>query len=87
MGKVEYILVLNDVKEQRDLATGMIMTLNYNEASVSIGEKAIAYLQELMVLDMIMGLGMDRLDTYRGILEIHPKQKAIIVSGFRSRIG
>jgi DNA-binding NarL/FixJ family response regulator len=25
---------------------------------------------------------MDGLDTYRSILEIHPKQKAIIVSGF-----
>ena len=35
-----------------------------------------------MVLDMIMDPGMDGLDTYRSVLEIHPKQKAIIVSGF-----
>jgi len=44
------------------------------------------YLKEhqtnLMVLDMIMDPGMDGLDTYRSVLEIHPKQKAIIVSGF-----
>jgi YesN/AraC family two-component response regulator len=26
--------------------------------------------------------GMDGLDTYKSVLEIHPKQKAIIVSGF-----
>jgi DNA-binding NarL/FixJ family response regulator len=31
---------------------------------------------------MIMDPGMDGLDTYRSILEIHPKQKAVIVSGF-----
>ena len=31
---------------------------------------------------MIMDPGMDGLDTYRSILEIRPKQKAIIVSGF-----
>lgn len=53
---------------------------------VSSGEEAVAYLKEhqvdLMVLDMIMDPGMDGLDTYRSVLEIHPKQKAIIVSGF-----
>ena len=31
---------------------------------------------------MIMDPGMDGLDTYKKILEIHPKQKAIIASGF-----
>ena len=35
-----------------------------------------------MVLDMIMDPGMDGLDTYKRVLEICPKQKAIIVSGF-----
>jgi YesN/AraC family two-component response regulator len=29
-----------------------------------------------------MDPGMDGLDTYKSVLEIHPKQKAIIVSGF-----
>jgi CheY-like chemotaxis protein len=64
----------------------MLRKLNYNVSSVSSGEEAIAYLKEhkvdLMVLDMIMDPGMDGLDTYRSVLEIHPKQKAIIVSGF-----
>ena len=31
---------------------------------------------------MIMEPGIDGLDTYKGILEIHPGQKAIIASGF-----
>ncbi|MGA3209614.1 MAG: PAS domain S-box protein, partial [Syntrophales bacterium] len=86
MGKGESILVVDDVKEQRDLAAGMLRKLNYNVSSVSSGEEAIAYLKEhkidLLVLDMIMDPGMDGLDTYRNVLEIHPRQKAIIVSGF-----
>ncbi|HEX7533659.1 MAG TPA: PAS domain S-box protein [Syntrophales bacterium] len=86
MGKGESILVVDDVKGQRDLAAGMLRKLNYNVSSVSSGEEALAHLKEhnvdLIVLDMIMDPGMDGLDTYRSILEIHPKQKAIIVSGF-----
>ena len=86
IGKGESILVVDDVKEQQDLAAGMLKTLNYNVSSVSSGEETIAYIKEhkvdLIILDMIMDPGMDGLDTYRSILDIHPKQKAIIVSGF-----
>ena len=86
MGKGESILVVDDVKGQRDLAAGILGKLNYSVTSVSSGEEAIAYIKghhvDLMVLDMIMDPGMDGLDTYRGVLEIHPQQKAIIVSGF-----
>ncbi|MCX5855633.1 MAG: PAS domain S-box protein [Deltaproteobacteria bacterium] len=86
MGKGESILIVDDVKEQRDLATEMLRKLNYTITSVSSGEEAVAYLKEhqadLMVLDMIMYPGMDGLDTYKKVVEIHQKQKAIIVSGF-----
>ncbi|MGD9016414.1 MAG: ATP-binding protein [Desulfobacterales bacterium] len=37
---------------------------------------------DLVVLDMIMEPGMDRLDTCRRILERRPTQRAIIASGF-----
>jgi PAS domain S-box-containing protein len=86
MGEGESILVVDDVKEQRDLAASILKALNYNVASVASGEEAVAYLKnhevDIMVLDMIMDPGMDGLDTYRSVLEIRPKQKAIIVSGF-----
>ncbi|MBA4392734.1 MAG: hybrid sensor histidine kinase/response regulator, partial [Desulfobacca sp.] len=86
LGKGETILIVDDVKGQRDLAEEMLKKLNYNATNVSSGEEAVAYLTEhtvdLLVLDMIMDPGMDGLDTYRRILEIHPHQKAIIVSGF-----
>ena len=38
--------------------------------------------QALVLLDMIMDPGIDGLDTYRQILKLHPKQKAIIAGGF-----
>ena len=37
---------------------------------------------DILVQDMIMDPGIDGLETYRRVLEINPKQKAILVSGF-----
>jgi CheY-like chemotaxis protein len=86
MGKGESILIVDDVKEQRDLAEDMLTKLNYSVTSASSGEEAVTYLKthkaDLMVLDMIMEPGIDGLDTYRSVLEIRPKQNAIIVSGY-----
>jgi PAS domain S-box-containing protein len=86
MGNGESILVVDDVKGQRDLAAAMLKKLNYKVKNVSSGKDAVAYLKkhkvDLLVLDMIMDPGMDGLDTYKSVLKIHPKQKAIIVSGF-----
>ncbi len=86
MGKGEKILVVDDVKEQREVASSMLARLGYRVEAVSCGEEAIAYLRsnkaDLIVLDMIMDPGMDGLETYQRVLAINPKQKAIIVSGF-----
>ena len=80
MGRGESILVVDDVKEQRELATTMLSRLGYQVNAVSSGEEAVAYLKtnrvDLLVLDMIMDPGMDGLETYRRVLEINPKQKA-----------
>jgi len=86
MGKGEKILVVDDVQEQREIATGMLKKLGYSVTNVSSGEKAVEYMAnntaDLLVLDMIMDPGIDGLETYKRILEIHSKQKAIIASGF-----
>ena len=85
-GRGEFLLVVDDVEEQRNLATEMLTRLGYRVATVASGEEAVSFLQtqkaDLIVLDMIMDPAMDGLDTYRRILEISPGQKAIIVSGF-----
>lgn len=85
-GHGESILVVDDVKEQREIATSMFQELGYSAMSVSCGAEAIEYAKKnavhLLILDMIMEPGIDGLDTYKKILEMHPKQKAIITSGF-----
>jgi two-component system, cell cycle sensor histidine kinase and response regulator CckA len=86
MGRGEAILVVDDVEEQRKIASGMLKELGYSVVSVSSGEEAVEYLKtnkaDFLLLDMIMDPGMDGLDTYKKILEMHPEQKAIIASGF-----
>ncbi len=85
-GNGESILIVDDVEEQRKIASGMLKELGYSVLSVPSGEKAVEYLKtnkvDLLVLDMIMDPGMDGLDTYKKILEIRPGQKVIIASGF-----
>jgi PAS domain S-box-containing protein len=86
MGRGETILVVDDVFEQREIATNILHKLGYSVSSVSNGEEAVDYMRDhsanLLILDMIMDPGIDGLETYKRILEYHPFQKAIIVSGF-----
>jgi signal transduction histidine kinase/CheY-like chemotaxis protein len=85
-GQGESILVVDDVEEQRRLAARMLGSLNYRVETAASGEAALAHLRiaaaDLVVLDMIMEPGIDGLETYRRILQTHPRQKGIIVSGF-----
>ncbi len=86
MGKGESILVVDDAEEQRQTAFTILSELGYSVTTASSGEEAVEYLQNnsvsLLLLNMVIDHNMDGLETYRKILEIHPNQKAIIVSGF-----
>lgn len=86
MGCGELILVVDDLAEQRDVADKLLKSLGYRIHAVSSGEEAVEYLKtnkpDLILLDMIMEPGIDGLETYKQILEINPKQKVIIVSGY-----
>ena len=85
-GRGETVLVVDDIKEQRAIATSILTKLGYRVESVSSGEQAIRYIQknavDMIVLDMIMDPGIDGLETYQRIVQLHPGQKAIIASGF-----
>jgi two-component system, cell cycle sensor histidine kinase and response regulator CckA len=78
--------MLLDSRVRGNDENGMLKELGYTVVSVPGGEEAVEYLRtnkvDLLLLDMIMDPGMDGLDTYKKILEIHPGQKAIIASGF-----
>jgi signal transduction histidine kinase/ActR/RegA family two-component response regulator len=85
-GHGESILVVDDVKEQRNIADKILTKLGYSVVSSASGEEAVEYMQnhsaDLVILDMIMDPGMDGLETYRRIIKTHPGQKSIIASGF-----
>lgn len=85
-GNGETILVVDDVESQRDISCKMLDRLGYKTTAVSSGEEAIDYLKEntvdLILLDMIMDPGINGRETYQRVIEIHPDQKAVIVSGF-----
>ncbi len=84
-GNNEKILVVDDVSEQRDLASLLLNNLGYKVKAVSSGEEAVEYIKknpvDLVILDMIMDPGIDGCETYKRIIEIR-QTKAIIVSGY-----
>jgi CheY-like chemotaxis protein len=86
LGNNESILVVDDIKEQREIATNLLTRLNYSVLSVPSGEAAVDYLKtntaDLLLLDMIMDPGMDGLETFRQIITCQPRQKAVIASGY-----
>jgi two-component system, cell cycle sensor histidine kinase and response regulator CckA len=86
LGNGELILVVDDVEEQREIASAILATLGYRVDTVECGEAAIEYLHknkvDLIVLDMIMDPGIDGLDTYKEIINHWSDQKVIITSGF-----
>ena len=85
-GHGESILVVDDIADQREIASRILIRLGYTVETAHSGEAAIEHMLtrrvDLLILDMIMEPGMDGLDTYREILKSHPNQKAIIASGF-----
>jgi PAS domain S-box-containing protein len=85
-GSGEKILVIDDDPQQRDIAIQLLSSLGYRVAAASSGEDAVEYLRtravHLLLLDMLMPPGMNGLQTYKRILAIHPRQKAVLASGF-----
>ena len=86
MGRGEHILVVDDVKEQREIVYEILSRLGYSVATASSGEEAVEYVKansvDLLILDMVMEPGMDGLDTYRRIVEVRNGMRAVIASGF-----
>jgi CheY-like chemotaxis protein len=86
MGRGESILVVDDLKTQREIASQILSKLKYMVYAASSGEKAIAFLKsnsvDLVLLDMVMDPGMDGLQTFQEIRRIIPEQRVIIASGF-----
>lgn len=85
-GAGEHVLVVDDLPEQRAVATAMLEALGYKADVVPSGEAAVAWVREnrtdVLLLDMMMDPGIDGLETYRQVLALRPRQRAVIASGF-----
>jgi len=85
-GKEEFVLVVDDVAVQREIATIIVKKLGYRSASVSSGEAAIEYLKknevDIILLDMSMEPGINGLETYKRAINFRPGLKAVIASGY-----
>ncbi|MCP4582229.1 MAG: response regulator [candidate division Zixibacteria bacterium] len=85
-GGRELVLVVDDDENQRELASAILSSLGYKVEKVCNGREAVEFMShnnvDIIILDMIMEPGFDGLDTYREIIKRHPRQKAIIASGF-----
>ena len=86
IGNGEKILVIDDVREQREIASALLTTLGYYVETTASGEDAIEYIKngsaDLILLDMIMDPGIDGLDTYKEIIKYAPHMKTVIASGY-----
>lgn len=82
----ESVLVVDDIREQREIAAAMLRRLGYEVLTAASGEEAVARVRErpvdVLLLDMVMDPGIDGLDTFRRIKAIRPDQKAVIASGY-----
>lgn len=85
-GHGETLLLVDDDQEHRILGRRMLTLLGYAVETAANGEEALRFLDhhefDLILLDMIMGSGLDGLDTYQRILAIRPEQRVLIVSGY-----
>ena len=88
-GRGEKILIVDDQKEQNEILEYALQDLGYTAFSVTSGEEALAFVDkqpvDLLLMDMIMGDGLNGRETLERIFRKHPNQRAIVVSGYAKR--
>ncbi len=85
-GNGETILLIDDQLEQNEIIGKALQNMGYITYSVTSGEEGIAFIRskpvDLVLLDMMMGSGLNGRETFEKILKIRPEQKAIVISGY-----
>jgi two-component system cell cycle sensor histidine kinase/response regulator CckA len=88
----ERILIVDDEPSQRFIVNRAMSRLGYRVVEAKSGDKAVQLMKDasqaqrpspydLIMLDMIMGDGLDGLETLTEILKLYPDQIVMIVSG------
>lgn len=90
-GGTERILLVDDDRLQIEVMGRLLRKLGYTVESARSGEEALRLMEagratrelpDLVVLDMVMGSGMDGAQTFERMKALRPGQKSIIVSGY-----
>jgi two-component system cell cycle sensor histidine kinase/response regulator CckA len=85
-GNGEEILLIDDQQEQNEIIEKALQEMGYVTHSVTSGEDGIGFIKsqpvDLILLDMMMGDGLNGRETFEQILTINPDQKAIVISGY-----
>ncbi len=85
-GGNEKVLVVDDEPIVAETTATVLKRLGYKVSIANTGEEAVAFLKEknvdIVLLDIILGAGIDGVETLRQIREFKPKQKVMIVSGW-----
>lgn len=80
------LLLVDDEPELREIGSNIATLLGYSVTLARSGEEAVNIAQkgdfDVVVLDMLLGDGMNGRETYEQILTFKPDQKAIIVTGY-----
>lgn len=83
----ERLLVVDDLSEQRDIATRLLANLGYEVRTAPDYDEALQLAKtegpfDLALLDMILNGDSDGLDVFKALREIHPNHRALIISGY-----
>ncbi|BHH85168.1 CHASE2 domain-containing protein [Desulforhopalus sp. 52FAK] len=82
----ETILIIDDQEEQLIIGKNILEKLGYTVFTAQKSTEVLDLMQkrnvDLLIVDMIMPGQLDGLEIYKEILRLHPKQKAIIASGY-----
>jgi two-component system, cell cycle sensor histidine kinase and response regulator CckA len=89
-GGNESVWLVEDESLHGDVVLRILTDLGYSVRVAKTGEELIAMLAaangafpDLLALDIVLGDGMDGVETFRKVRELNPSQKAITVSGLR----
>jgi CheY-like chemotaxis protein len=82
------ILVVDSDPTVLEMMQRRLGELGYHVVGVDSGEKAVAYMQkngaDLILLDLVVGEGLDGAGTYRKIRDVRPFQRVIVMSSHAS---
>ncbi|NLB54408.1 MAG: response regulator [Lentisphaerae bacterium] len=91
----EKVLIIDDDKLQLEVNSRILNKLGYSVVTAQSGEEAVEVIKkcaqngefpDLLLLDMIMGEGINGTETFRRIKTYNPNQKAVILSGYAESV-